>query len=49
VLVEQNLVPTLSLAERVYTINNGHIAFEGPASEINAHPDADLSRYLGLV
>jgi branched-chain amino acid transport system ATP-binding protein len=46
VLVEQNLAATLALAERVYIINNGHIAHEGPAAEIKAHPD--LLRYLGV-
>ena len=46
VLVEQNLAATLALAERVYFINNGQIAHEGPAAEIKAHPD--LLRYLGV-
>jgi branched-chain amino acid transport system ATP-binding protein len=46
VLVEQNLAATLALAERVYILNNGHIAHEGPAAEIKAHPD--LLRYLGV-
>jgi len=47
VLVEQNLAATLSLAHRVYIINNGHIAHEGPADEIKAQP-AVLQRYLGV-
>ncbi len=46
VLVEQNLAATLALAQRVYIINNGHIAREGSAAEIKAHPD--LTRYLGV-
>jgi branched-chain amino acid transport system ATP-binding protein len=46
VLVEQNLAATLALAERVYILNNGLIAHEGPAAEIKAHPD--LLRYLGV-
>jgi branched-chain amino acid transport system ATP-binding protein len=46
VLVEQNLAATLALAQRIYIINNGHIAHEGPAAEIKAHPD--LRRYLGV-
>src|SRR5690606_32441895 len=33
VLVEQNLAATIALANRVYIINNGHIAHEGPAYE----------------
>ena len=47
VLVEQNLAATLALAERVYIINNGHIAHEGPAAELKAQPDL-LQRYLGV-
>jgi len=47
VLVEQNLAATLSLAHRVYIINNGHIAHEGPANEIKAQPEV-LHRYLGV-
>ncbi len=47
VLVEQNLAATLALAQRVYIINNGHIAHEGPAAEIKAQPDL-LQRYLGV-
>jgi branched-chain amino acid transport system ATP-binding protein len=47
ILVEQNLAATLALASRVYIINNGHIAHEGPAAEIKANPDM-LQRYLGV-
>jgi branched-chain amino acid transport system ATP-binding protein len=47
VLVEQDLAATLALAERVYIINNGHIAHEAPAAEIKAQPDL-LQRYLGV-
>jgi branched-chain amino acid transport system ATP-binding protein len=47
VLVEQNLAATLALAGRVYIINNGHIAHEGPAAEIKAQPGL-LQRYLGV-
>ena len=47
VLVEQNLAATLALARRVYIINNGHIAHEGPAQEIKARPEI-LQRYLGV-
>ena len=45
VLVEQNLAASLALAQRVYIINNGHIAHEGPAREIKARPEL-LQRYL---
>ena len=47
VLVEQNLAATLALASRVYIINNGHIAHEGPATELKKQPDL-LQRYLGV-
>jgi len=47
VLVEQNLAATLALAHRVYIINNGHIAHEGPAAELKAQPDL-LQRHLGV-
>jgi branched-chain amino acid transport system ATP-binding protein len=47
VLVEQNLAAALALAKRAYIINNGHIAHEGPTSEIRAQPKV-LERYLGV-
>ncbi len=47
VLVEQNLAASLALANRVYIINNGHIAHEGSADEIKADPRV-LHRYLGV-
>jgi branched-chain amino acid transport system ATP-binding protein len=47
VLVEQNLAAAMTLAQRAYIINNGHIAHEGPTSEIKARPEI-LQRYLGI-
>jgi branched-chain amino acid transport system ATP-binding protein len=47
VLVEQNLAAALTLAHRVYIINNGHIAYEGPVGQIKAQPTI-LQRYLGV-
>jgi len=47
VLVEQNLAATLALAQRVYIINNGHIAYEGSAQEIKAQPEI-LRRHLAV-
>jgi branched-chain amino acid transport system ATP-binding protein len=47
VLVEQNLAATLALADRVYIINNGHMAHEGPAADLKTQPDL-LQRYLGV-
>ena len=51
VLVEQNLAAMLALASRVYIINNGHIAYEGPAPELEAQPGLAPapSRRLGQV
>ena len=47
VLVEQNIAAALTLAQRAYFINNGHIAHEGPTSEIRSRPHV-LQRYLGV-
>jgi branched-chain amino acid transport system ATP-binding protein len=47
VLVEQNLAATMALAQRVYILNNGHLAHEGPADDIRARPEI-LHRYLGV-
>jgi len=47
VLVEQNIAAALTLAQRAYFINNGHIAHEGPADELRAQPQL-LQRYLGV-
>ncbi len=47
VLVEQNLAAMLSLAQRVYIINNGHIVHEGTSAELKAQPEL-VQRYLGV-
>jgi branched-chain amino acid transport system ATP-binding protein len=47
ILVEQNLPAALTLANRAYLINNGHIAHEGPTSALKARPEV-LERYLGV-
>ena len=47
VLVEQNLAATLALAQRVYIINNGHIAHESLTEELRARPEV-LHRHLGV-
>jgi branched-chain amino acid transport system ATP-binding protein len=46
-LVEQNLSALLSLAQRVYIMNNGHIVHEGGTRELEAQPEL-LQRYLGV-
>ena len=47
VLVEQNIAAALALAHRVYIINNGQIAHEGPVAALKADPRI-LQRYLGI-
>jgi len=47
VLVEQNIAATLALASRVYIINNGHIAHEGPAAELKTKAGL-LQHHLGV-
>ena len=47
VVVEQNISAALSLAHRLYIINNGHIVHEATAQEIKTQPDI-LRRYLGV-
>ena len=47
VLVEQNIAAALALAQRVYIINNGHVAHEASSGEIKARPDV-LQRHLGV-
>jgi branched-chain amino acid transport system ATP-binding protein len=47
VLVEQNFHAALSLADRVYIINNGHIVEELTAADARARPEV-LHRYLGV-
>ncbi len=47
VIVEQNLAATLSLANRAYIVNNGHVVHEGPTAEIKADPEV-LRRHLGV-
>lgn len=47
VLVEQNVSAALSLASRVYVLNNGHIIEEMQAQTIRAQPEL-LHRHLGV-
>jgi branched-chain amino acid transport system ATP-binding protein len=46
-VVEQNLAATMALAQRVYILNNGHLAHEGGADELRAQPEI-LHRFLGV-
>jgi branched-chain amino acid transport system ATP-binding protein len=47
VIVEQNIAAALSIANRAYILNNGHIVFEGDAGDLKKSKDT-LSRYLGV-
>jgi branched-chain amino acid transport system ATP-binding protein len=47
VIVEQNVRAALSLASRVYVLNNGHVVFEGGADALRASPEV-MNRYLGV-
>lgn len=46
-LVEQNVVQSLELADRAYIIENGHIALTGAADEVSNNPELRRT-YLGL-
>jgi branched-chain amino acid transport system ATP-binding protein len=47
VVVEQNITAALSLADRVYILNNGHLVEEKTAADVRANPEI-LHRYLGV-
>jgi branched-chain amino acid transport system ATP-binding protein len=47
VVVEQNISAALSLAERVYVLNNGHIVEELTVEAVRSRPEA-LHRHLGV-
>ncbi len=45
-LVEQNVMQSLTIAHRAYVLENGRIALQGLAAELSEHPDLRKS-YLG--
>jgi branched-chain amino acid transport system ATP-binding protein len=47
IVVEQNITAALSLANRAYIINNGHIVAERTTEHLKAQPEV-LHRYLGV-
>jgi branched-chain amino acid transport system ATP-binding protein len=47
IVVEQNISAAMSLADRIYIINNGHIVEERTAEAVKSEPDL-LHRYLGV-
>ncbi|MDE2580789.1 MAG: ABC transporter ATP-binding protein [Rhodospirillales bacterium] len=46
-VVEQNVVAALSFADRVYVLNNGHMAWEGTPGALRADP-ALMKAHLGI-
>ncbi|WP_375455289.1 ABC transporter ATP-binding protein [uncultured Methylobacterium sp.] len=48
VVVEQNVAAVLSLADRVYGFNNGHVVYEGAAAALRADP-APMRGVMGLA
>ena len=47
IVVEQNIQAAMTLADRVYVLNNGHIVEELSAAGVRAEPEK-LHRYLGV-
>ncbi|MFT0547914.1 ABC transporter ATP-binding protein [Allopusillimonas ginsengisoli] len=47
ILVEQNVRAALSLADRCYIINNGHMVYEGKPAQLQVDTDT-IQKYLGV-
>ncbi|MBU6506438.1 MAG: ABC transporter ATP-binding protein [Alphaproteobacteria bacterium] len=47
VIVEQNVEAALSLAQRCYILNNGHVVYEGTPGDLRGDPDF-MHRHLGI-
>lgn len=47
VLIEQNLAAAMSLASRVYILNNGQIVHEGSTADLKKQPEI-IQKYLGV-
>ncbi|MER1966265.1 ABC transporter ATP-binding protein [Castellaniella sp. GW247-6E4] len=47
VIVEQNVRAALSLADRCYIINNGHMVYEGTPNDLHGNGEI-IERYLGV-
>jgi branched-chain amino acid transport system ATP-binding protein len=46
-LIEQNVVQSLDVAQRAYILDNGRVVLEGPAADIGKDPDLKRA-YLGM-
>ncbi|HEX7007067.1 MAG TPA: ABC transporter ATP-binding protein [Alphaproteobacteria bacterium] len=47
VVVEQNVVAAMAIAQRAYVVNNGHIVYDGSITDLKASTDI-MKRYLGV-
>ena len=47
VIVEQNVVAAMAIAQRAYIINNGHIVYDGTVAELKSAHEI-MTRYLGV-
>ena len=47
IIVEQNVAAALSISQRCYIINNGHLVYEGTPAELHARPQI-MHEYLGV-
>jgi branched-chain amino acid transport system ATP-binding protein len=47
VIVEQNVVAAMAIAQRAYIINNGHIVYDGTVADLKLAHDV-MTRYLGV-
>jgi len=47
VIVEQNVVAAMAIAQRAYIINNGHIVYDGTVADLKSAHEI-MTRYLGV-
>ena len=47
VVVEQNVAAALSVSDRVYILNNGHLVWDGTPADLTAAPEV-MRTYLGV-
>ena len=47
VVVEQNVAAALSMAQRAYILNNGHLVYEGKVDDLKASREV-MTRQLGV-
>jgi branched-chain amino acid transport system ATP-binding protein len=47
VIVEQNVVAAMAIAQRAYIINNGHIVYDGTVVDLKSAHEV-MTRYLGV-